>query len=190
MANNNADIEALYQYFKGLGVESVLDLYAQDSDFREMLKYYIDTKGAPTMTITDTPFGVNGSARVNGTVSVYDAGFIKGTQSPDRKQETIAHELLHNLGMRHDTDAAEEKMDAELDMLHDEKDSDLSGLDKKLWHNYSDDGRGSLRPLPDGHSSRAGRQSDQPKGHRVGEEIVGLLQRHQPKDHHAVAGDR
>jgi len=117
----------------------IVDMYANDSDFRDLLQYYIDSKGeGPIITMGELDSGspnssLYGIGSVGGTESVIDITNI--TEDPERAQETMAHELMHNLGEAHSTAAEEALFDEELASMNDMEDG--GGSTSYAWSDYA-----------------------------------------------------
>lgn len=117
----------------------IVDMYANDSDFRDLLQYYIDSKGeGPIITMAELDSGspntsLFGIGSVGGTESVIDITNL--TEDPERAQETMAHELMHNLGETHSTAAEEAKFDEELASMNDMEDG--GGSTSYAWSDYA-----------------------------------------------------
>ena len=89
----------------------IVDMYARDPDFRDLIQYYIDEMGSPHITMGELEAAEQGSTlfglgNIGDTDSLIDITNIMSDDPTDklRAQETIAHELMHNLGLEHEED--------------------------------------------------------------------------------------
>ena len=119
----------------------IVDMYVNDSDFRDLLQFYVDDKGeGPTITMGELDSGdpdteLFGLGSVDGTESVIDMTNV--LLNPERAQETIAHELMHNLGLGHETEEEETAFDTELGLMFDMDAEGTSRSEGQPWSGYA-----------------------------------------------------